>query len=205
MFGKIDEFDGRRFAPATQRNREPILSVLERILPEEGVILELASGTGEHAAYFAPRLAPRIWQPSEPLKSMRVSIRAHADGVDDRTLMDPLKLDARDDDWPLGEVAAMVAINMVHISPWEATVGLMKGAGRHLAVGGPLYLYGPYFLQGETALSNVRFDRKLRAENPAWGLREVEKVTEEAMKNGLRLEQVIKMPANNLSLVFRKT
>ena len=103
------------------------------------------------------------------------------------------------------EIAAMVAINMVHIAPWAATEGLMRGAGRHLDTGGPLYLYGPYFLQGETALSNVRFDRKLRADNPEWGLREVEKVTEAAMDNGLRLEQVIKMPANNLSVVFRKT
>ena len=99
----------------------------------------------------------------------------------------------------------MVAINMVHIAPWAATEGLMRGAGRHLDTGGPLYLYGPYFLQGETALSNVRFDRKLRADNPDWGLREVEKVTEVAMTHGLKLEQVIKMPANNLSLVFRKT
>ena len=168
------------------------------------MILELASGTGEHAAFFAARLAPRIWLPSDHSKTMRVSIRAHADGVDDQTLMDPLKLDARDEDWPVKDIAAMVAINMVHISPWEATEGLMRGAGRYLPAGGPLYLYGPYFLQGETALSNVRFDRKLRADNPEWGLREVEKVTEAAMSNGLRLEQVIKMPANNLSLVFRK-
>jgi len=205
MFGTIGEFDGRRFAPATERNREPILAVLERVLPERGTILELASGTGEHAAYFAPRLAPRVWQPSEPERELRVSIRAHAEGIDDAHLLDPLELDATDEAWPVEDIAALVAINMLHISPWAATEGLMKGAWRHLPAGGPLYLYGPYFLQGETALSNLRFDRKLRAENPGWGLREVEKVTEAAMANGLKLEEVVKMPANNLSLVFRKT
>lgn len=195
--------DRRRSAPAAQRNREPILGVLREALPENGTVLEVASGTGEHVAFFAREWPELAWQPSDPSPEMRESIAAWCTGLPN--VMAPLDLDASAEEWPVGRAEAMVCINMVHISPWAATEGLMRGAGRILAGGAPLVLYGPYrWSSRELEPSNEAFDQDLQRRNPAWGLRLVEDVADCAARNGLRLERVVEMPANNLSLVFRK-
>lgn len=197
--------DPRHYAPATARNREPILAALRNVLPQEGTLLEVASGTGEHAAYFAPQFPRLQWQPSEFDPALFPSIRAHAAHSGADNITEPLQLDVSAAAWPLQEAAAMLCINMVHISPWQATEGLLQGAGKHLSEGGPLVLYGPYFREGvETAPSNLAFDRSLKERNPAWGIRRLEDVSAEAAKNGLALERVEEMPANNLTVIFRK-
>ncbi len=194
-----------RHAPATERNRGPILEVLRRVLPSEGRVLEVASGTGEHAAYFAPQLAPRLWQPSDPDPDLRRSIAAHARLAACETLEPPLALDACDPDWPVTEAAAVVCINMIHIAPYAAAEGLVAGAGRLLAPGGVLYLYGPFKRDGQhTAPSNAAFDQSLREQDPAWGIRDLEAVAELAAAAGFGPAEAIEMPANNLSLVFRR-
>ena len=163
----------RRFAPATQRNREPILAVLDRVLPRRGLVLEVASGTGEHAAWFAHNLRPLLWQPSDPDPELRRSITSH--GASIANLKAPLDLDVTRSPWPLDEAGAVVCINMIHIAPWAAAEGLMAGAGALLPAGAPLYIYGPFRRDGRhTAPSNAAFDRSLRAENPDWGVRDLE-------------------------------
>ena len=199
----------KRHAPATERNREPILEVLLRVLPERGVVLEIASGSGQHGAWLAPRLAPLEWQPSDRDASAFASISAWAEDAAGGTVLAPLLLDASAGDWDLGDLApritAMVAINLIHIAPWPAAQGLLAGAGRLLPAGGVLYLYGPYRRDGRpTAPSNARFDAGLRAENPDWGVRDLGAVTAEAEANGLTLTEVVDMPANNLSVIFRR-
>ncbi|MGE3692594.1 MAG: DUF938 domain-containing protein [Novosphingobium sp.] len=195
----------RRMAPATQRNREPILAVLRDVLPERGIVLEVASGTGEHAVHFARALPELAWQPSDPSPDARESITAWAEAEGLGNLLPPLGLDAASAGWPVAAADAIVCINMVHISPWEATEGLLRGAGYLLPPGAPLYLYGPYRRSGrELEPSNAAFDADLRRRDPAWGLRLVEDVVECAEGNGLKLERIVEMPANNLSLVFRK-
>jgi len=197
--------DHRGRAPATARNRDPILQALREVLPPSGLVLEVASGTGEHAVHFARALPGLTWQPSDPSPEARRSIAAWTEAEGLANILEPLELDAAAADWPVARADAMVCINMVHISPREATEGLMRGAGRLLASGAPLYLYGPY-RRGERPLEagNHIFDQGLRQRDPRWGLREVDAVTECAERNGLRLEQLVEMPANNLSLVFRK-
>jgi hypothetical protein len=195
--------DHRRTAPATWRNREPILHVLRPILPPTGLVLEIASGTGEHVAYFAAALPGLRWQPSDPDPIARASIAAWAAGTEN--IRAPLLLDASAEAWPVERAEAIICINMVHISPWTATAGLMRGAAAILNPGAPLYLYGPFRRMGaHTAPSNASFDADLRAQNPAWGVRNVEAVIEEAGRNGLALNEVVEMPANNLSVVFRR-
>ena len=204
-------FDGaaeeRRSAPHVARNADPIVQVLEGILPESGLVLEIASGTGEHALHFARAFPHLLFHPTDadPVALRSVEAWRTAEGAPN--LLAPTPLDAVEPDrWPVDEAAAILCINMVHISPWEATLGLMKGAGRLLPQGGLLYLYGAYRQQGvETAPSNEAFDRSLKERNPAWGLRQVEDVAQAAEAEGLRLESVTPMPANNLSLVFRKS
>jgi hypothetical protein len=194
----------KRSAPAAGRNREPIAGVLREVLPERGTVLEIASGTGEHVAYFAG-LFPRLhWQPSDPDPAALDSIRAWRDEAGRQNLLEPIWLDASADSWPVAAADAVLCANMVHISPWQSTVGLMRGAGRLLDAEAPLLLYGPYRRAGvPTAASNEAFDESLKARNPEWGLRDLERVEAEAMENGLRLERVVEMPANNLTLVFR--
>ena len=197
--------DARRTAPATERNREPILAVLRQALPESGLVLELASGTGEHAVHFARALPELVWQPSDPSPDALGSIAAWTAAAGLENVLPPLALDAAAPEWPIDQTDAMVCINMVHISPWAATEGLMRGAGRLLGAGAPLCLYGPYRRAGfPTAPSNEAFDRDLRSRNPDWGLRELEVVAACAAAQGLRMERVMEMPANNLSVVFRK-
>lgn len=197
--------DERRSAPATLRNREPILAVLCEVLPASGLVLEVASGTGEHVVHFARALPGLRWQPSDPFPDARRSTSAWIAAEKLNNVLPPLDLDAASDIWPIERAEAMICINMIHISPWEATEGLMRGAGRLLASGQPLYLYGPYRRSGHPLEpSNAAFDADLRLRDERWGLRELDAVSACAAANGLTLQQVIEMPANNLSVVFRK-
>ena len=203
--------DARQFAPATQRNREYILEVLLKVLPKEGNILEIASGTGEHAVFFAPHLRPRTWQPSDPNPILKDSIEAWRQHLPIDNLNPPLHIDARELVWPVEKdtaiepITAIVNINMIHISPPEVCFGLMAGAGRILPNDGILYLYGPFKRYGKhTAPSNASFDESLRSQNSQWGVRDLEEVAEVANKEGLKLLEVIEMPANNLSVVFQR-
>lgn len=194
-----------RHAPATTRNRDPIAALLAETLPAAGLVLEVASGTGEHAVHFARRLPGLTFQPSDPDPAARASIAAHRAGADLPNLREPLDLDALSPAWPLDAAAAVVAINMVHISPWAATLGLLDGAARLLRPGGPLVFYGPFLEAGrEPAPSNLAFDADLRARDPAWGLRRLDAVREAAAERRLGFSARHAMPANNLLLVFRR-
>jgi hypothetical protein len=192
-----------RHAPATARNREPILAVLRDFLPATGLILEIASGTGEHVSYFAERLPDLDWQPSDPDPDAIASTTAWAEGIPN--IRTPLQLDAAAPDWPISRADAMLCINMVHISPWAATQGLFAGAARVLPQGAPLYLYGPYRRADvPTAPSNEAFDASLSARNPGWGLRQLDDVIVVAERTGFRFDRLVEMPANNLSVIFRR-
>jgi len=192
-----------RHTPAAERNRDPILAVLRRVLPAEGLVLEVASGTGQHAAWFAAALPDLDWQPSDRDAEARASIAAWCAGV--ANVRAPLAIDAARGDWPIVRADALLCINMVHIAPWPATVGLMAGAGRLLDAGAPLVLYGPYRRDGRhTAPSNEAFDLDLRRRDPTWGVRDLEAVAGEAERHGFDLDEVVEMPANNLTVVFRR-
>jgi hypothetical protein len=194
----------RQHAPATERNREPILAVLSEVLPASGVVLEIASGTGQHTAFFAAKLPALIWQPSDPDPIARASIAAWTEGVPN--VRPPLDLDVMRRPWPVraGEVDAILNINMIHISPWEACEALLEGAAELLPAGGLLYMYGPYRQTGRTtAPSNESFDQSLRDRNPTWGLRNLDDVARTAARHGLALERIVEMPANNLSVIYR--
>jgi SAM-dependent methyltransferase len=178
--------------------------VLREVLPASGMVLEIASGTGEHAAYFARRFPDLTWQPSDYEPGALNSIEAWVGDGDAPNLRAPVVLDAAGT-WPIDAADVILCVNMVHISPWAATAGLMRGAARVLPAGGPLILYGPFRRAGvETAASNEAFDETLKARDAAWGLRALEDVTAEAESNGLRLERVVEMPANNLTVVYRR-
>ena len=194
----------KHHAPATLRNRDAILAVLRYVLPSSGLVLEVASGSGEHAAYFAAALPHLNWQPSDPDPSSLASIDAWRVETALSNLLPPVMLDAAAP-WPVSKVDAILCINMTHISPWTATLGLMEGAGKMLPAGGLLYLYGPFIRdEVETAPSNLAFDASLKARDPRWGLRRVAEVKAAAEAQGLSLDRLIEMPANNLSLLFRK-
>ena len=197
--------DPRRFAPATLRNRDAILAQLRIALPASGLVLELASGTGEHAAHFARHLPHLEWQPSDPSPGARLSIAAWLalEGLSNVRL--PLDIDAAAHAWPIAHAAAALCINMIHISPWASTIGLLRGASRILPGGAPLILYGPFRRSGmPLEPSNEAFDRDLRARDPSWGLRQLDEVARCAAEYGLLLDQVIDMPANNVSVIFRR-
>lgn len=197
---------GALASPATARNSGPILEVLKAHLPARGRVLEAASGAGEHAVAFAAALPGLEWTPSDPSPEARASIAAWAEAAGLPNLRSPLALDMLDEaGWPEGPVEAVVCINMVHISPWAATEGLMRLAGRILRrPGGLLVLYGPYREAGvELAPSNAAFDESLKARDPAWGLREREAVAAAAKAEGLAFTLRVEMPANNLMLLFR--
>ena len=197
--------DARRSAPHVARNTGPIIDVLRGILPDEGLVLEIASGSGEHILAFAQAFPRLLWQPTDadPVSLRSADAWRMAQGAPN--LLAPVPLDAARANWPIEEADAILCINMVHISPWAATEGLMRGAGKELPSGAPLYLYGAYFQDGvEPAPSNVAFNASLMERNPQWGVRRLEEVVEEAGKNGLTLDAAVSMPANNLSLVFRK-
>lgn len=192
-------------SPAAERNKEPILTVLESVLPETGSVLEIASGSGQHVCFFAAAL-PRIrWQPTEPDEASREAIvtRIHEAGL--TNIEHPLALDVHEPRWPVaGSYDAVLCINMVHISPWSSTNALCIGAARHLRTQGKLLLYGPYLENGTAAQSNLDFDATLKRRNQEWGLRELDEVTRLAALHGLQRQQVVRMPANNLTVVFAK-
>lgn len=197
-----------RHFPATARNRDVIADVLRDYLPDTGTVLEIGSGSGEHSVYFAGLFPGLIWQPSDPdplnLDSIQAWIEAAAGQAGN--VCPPLSINASDVILPLEAADAIMCVNVVHISPWDATEGLMRIAGRLLAPGGILYMYGPYKINGaHTAPSNESFDRSLRAQNETWGVRELEEICVEAEKNGLSFIEKIAMPSNNYSVVFRKT
>jgi len=197
--------DDRQHSPAANRNRGAILSVLGSILPASGTVLEVASGTGEHIVHFARAFPGLTWQPSDPSEEALRSISAWIASVGLENVCRPLKLDAAADSWPVEQAAAVVCINMIHISPWSATEGLMRGAQRILDPGAPLYLYGP-FRQPTKPLepSNTAFDASLRGRDSRWGLRDLSQVAECAVSHGFAKHRVIEMPANNLSVIFRR-
>jgi SAM-dependent methyltransferase len=197
--------DARRWAPATERNREPILAVLARVLPAAGLVLEVASGSGQHAAFFAGKLPGIEWQPSDREERDRASIAAWRDEAALPNLRAPIALDATWERWPVERADAIVNINMIHIAPWAACEGLMRGAARLLSAGAPLVLYGPFRRGGRhTAPSNESFDSVLRAENDRWGVRDLDEVARAAAAEGLALEEIVEMPSNNLTVIFRR-
>lgn len=197
--------DSRQFAPATQRNREPILAVLREVLPDTGLVLEVASGSGEHAVHFAAAFPELVFQPSDPDPAALASIDAWASESGLPNLKPAIRLDATARDWPLSRADAILCVNMIHISPWAATEGLIRHAAELLPASAPLYLYGPYRQSGvPLAPSNAVFDDSLRRRNPKWGLRELDAVAALATAAGFDGPQVMPMPANNLSVVFRR-
>ena len=201
----MPEAEIRQFAPSAQRNRDPILAVLRETLPAKGLVLEIASGSGEHAMHFAAALPGLSFQPSDPNAEARASIDAWAKEAALPNLLPALALDASTPGWPLARADAVICINMIHISPWAATQGLIAEAARLLPPGGPLYLYGPYRQSGvPLAPSNAAFDESLRSRDPRWGLRELDTVAALAAAAGFGPPEVTAMPANNLSVVFRK-
>ncbi|MEM7725380.1 MAG: DUF938 domain-containing protein [Cyanobacteria bacterium P01_A01_bin.45] len=212
--------DARQYSPATLNNRKPILEILEKVLPPQGTVLEIASGTGEHAVYFAPQLRPRKWIPSDPNPNAIASIAGWQKFSPSENLYPPIELNVYSEIWSVeynatskwkyiddlqdNPITAIVNINMIHISPWEMCLGLMAGAKRILPNEGILYMYGPYKRNGKhTAPSNEVFDSSLRSRNPQWGVRDLDDVIAVASKNNLELVQVYEMPANNLSVVFK--
>jgi len=197
--------DARRSAPAALRNREPIADVLREWLPESGVVLEVASGTGEHSALFAERFPNLELQPSDVSPDAVASIRVWSALVGLPNLRPPIEVDASHPDWSIRGADAVLNINMVHISPWSAALGLLDGATRLLAPGAPLVLYGPWITdEWPTAPSNLAFDADLKRRNPDWGLRKVEDFVREASKRDFEFTDQRQMPANNLMLLFRR-
>jgi SAM-dependent methyltransferase len=200
--------DPRRFSPATVRNRAPILEVLKQHLPRQGLVLEIASGSGEHITHFAAALAGDAghlqFQPSDPDATARASIDAWVQELGLTNIRPAIALDAAAAPWPLNNADAVLCINMIHISPWAATVGLLRGAARILPQGGLLFLYGPYRRGGQMVPSNQAFDETLRAENPAWGIRDLKAVEALAAEHGFGTLVIKEMPANNLSVMFRR-
>ena len=196
----------KRHAPATARNAEPLAHVLAGELPEKGLVLEIASGTGEHAVFLARRFPKLRWQPSDRGEGALDSIRAWASEAALDNIADPILLDAADAQWPIEHADALLCVNMVHISAWEATEGLFAGAAEVLGRGAPLILYGPFIEDGvETAASNLAFDRSLKGRDPRWGLRSLDDLDRLAAKHGFVRPARHAMPANNLTLVYRQT
>lgn len=193
----------KQHAPATERNRAAIRDVLARVLPATGRVLEIASGTGEHARYLAGEFPHLTWQPTDRDDGALASIAAWRAEAGLPNLLAPVRLDVTAP-WPVAHADAIVCINMVHIAPWEATLALFAGAAEVLDPGGLLYLYGPYWVDGARVPSNEAFDRSLRARDPRWGVREVRDLEAAAAAQGLVLHEIVPMPANNHSLIFRR-
>jgi SAM-dependent methyltransferase len=196
---------GGLHAAATDRNRDPILEVLRRVLPPAGLVLEIASGTGEHVAFFARAFPALRWQPSDASSSHLQSIQAWCSASGTDNIAPAVLLDVELQPWPVAHADAILNINMIHIAPWSATEALFRGAARLLPASGVLYLYGPFKRNGQhTAESNQRFDERLRGEDPRWGVRDLADVETLASAAGFYQPEVIAMPANNLSLAFRR-
>ena len=200
--------EARQFSPSAARNRGPILEVLTRVLPKKGIVLEIGSGTGEHVVYFAKALPRLVWLPSDPDMGSLTSIEAWIATERLANVRAPVAIDVRRETWEVEDDApfdAMISLNMIHIAPWDAALGLLAGAGRLLGPDGVLFFYGPFMLSGiHTAASNAAFDADLKRRDPCWGVRDVDDLVAEGTRRGLELREVVKMPANNLSLVFVK-
>lgn len=197
--------DARRFAPAVARNKAAITEVLARHLPATGLVLEIASGSGEHALHFAAHFPALSFQPTDPDAAALASIAAWRTEAQLANLLPPLVLDVMEDAWPVQKADAVLCINMIHIAPWEATAALMRGAARVLSRDGVLFLYGPFKQGGQhTASSNVEFDSSLRTQDAQWGVRDLEAVAEHASAAGFAAPVIEEMPANNLSVIFRR-
>lgn len=200
--------DARMMSPSVARNKGPILDVLRPHLAPNMNVLEIASGTGEHGAHIMSNVEGLIWQPSDLSEEARASISAWAAHMDNVNFKAPVALDASSDQWPLEDglmFDAVLCINMIHISPIEAAMGVVRGAGRILKPAGLLFFYGPFKRGGHhTAPSNEAFDESLKSRDPKWGVRELEDIVALAKTSGLRLESQIEMPANNMSLIFRR-
>ena len=195
----------KRFAPAADRNKGAILEVLQKELPARGLVLELASGSGQHSAFFAAHSPDHLWQPTDSDPEALASAQAYAAEARLPNLRPPLLLDARSETWPIELADAVVCINMIHIAPWAACLGLLRGASRILPSHGPLILYGPFSIHGDfTSASNVEFDRGLRAQNEEWGVRELDDIERSAAEVGLELDKVVPRPANNHVVVLRQ-
>ncbi len=198
--------DGKWSAPSAERNKDPILAVLARVLPRRGLVLEIASGTGQHVVHFAKALPSLTWQPSDPDAELRESIALRVREEQRANVNSPLDLDVTKRPWPLPTADAVLAINMIHVAPWSATLALFEGARELLSAEHVLFLYGPYRRFGRhTSESNAQFDLELRAHDPEWGLRDLEAVSDVAAGTGFVLAETVEMPANNLSLVFKRT
>ena len=196
----------KRYAPAAGRNAEPIMNMLEDILPNTGTVLEIASGTGQHAAEFARRFRHVHWQPSDIESASIESITAYVSEAQLDNLRAPIRIDTASETWQCGIVETILAINLLHIAPWSAALGLFSGAQRHLSSDGIVVLYGPFRFFGQVnAPSNERFDQQLRRECSDWGLRDLVDICGAAVEQGLRLDAVLPMPANNHLLVFKQT
>jgi hypothetical protein len=193
-------------SPAAERNKDPILTVLESVLPNPGSALEIASGTGQHVCFFANALPGIRWQPTEPEDASReaISIRIREAGLSN--VAEPIALDVLEPHWPVHErYDAVLCINMIHISPWRATHALFRGVAKLLSPLGKLVLYGPYLENGTAVQSNLDFDASLKRRNAEWGLRDLDEVTRVANGHSLQRQQIVRMPANNLTLVFAKS
>jgi SAM-dependent methyltransferase len=198
--------DPRLHAPSVERNRDPILAVLRQHLDGVRAVLEIASGSGGHVVHFARALPDIVFRPSDPDAAARASIDAWVADAGIENVRPALALDVTASPWPAIAVQAVICINMIHISPWAATLGLMRGAARVLRPGGVLFLYGPYRRGGaHTADSNAAFDRSLRERNPAWGIRDLEAVADAAKAEGFGAPTIETMPANNLSVILRQS
>jgi SAM-dependent methyltransferase len=198
--------DVREHTDAADRNKGPILEVLARVLPRRGLVLEIASGTGQHVVHFAQALPHLTWQPSDASTARHGSVIAWTAHERLANVRPPIVLDVRAWPWPLRTADAIVCINLIHVAPWAATLALLDGAARVLPHGGVLFLYGPYRRGGRhTAGSNAAFDADLRARDPAWGLRDVESVSDEASARGLACEEIVQMPINNLAVMLRRS
>jgi SAM-dependent methyltransferase len=197
--------DGKWSTPSAERNKGPILDVLARVLPRRGLVLEIASGTGQHVLHFAKALPGLTWQPSDPDAELRKSIALRVREEQRTNVNGPIDLDVTKLPWPLQTADAVVAINMIHVAPWSATRALFEGAKALLPGGHVLFLYGPYRRFGRhTSESNAQFDRDLRAQDPEWGIRDLEAVSDIAAGAGFVLAETVEMPANNFSLVFKR-
>ena len=196
----------KAFAPAAERNRQPIVDLLRRVLPADGLVLEVASGTGQHAEFFSETLPALRWQPSDISAQALESIRTRVRDAARENLLAPLELDVREMPWPVERSDAILCINMIHIAPWEATVALFRGAAGLLDPNAPLITYGPYRLHGQhTSFSNQAFDETLRSRNPAWGVRDIDALSALAGEEGFVLDARFEMPANNMTLCWRRT
>ena len=197
--------DGKWSIPAAERNKDPILGVLARVLPSRGLVLEIASGTGQHVMHFAKALPDLTWQPSDSDAELRESVGLRIQEERRANVNWPIDLDVTKVPWPLQTADAVVAINLIHVAPWSATLALFEGAKALLSTQGVLFLYGPYRRHGQhTSKSNQQFDSDLHAQDSEWGLRDLEAVSEAAASSGFVLTEIVAMPANNFSLVFRR-